>query len=216
MIVLDIETSGLNYEKCGIWQIGALELEHPENIFFEEARIDDGDVTENSALVVIGKTENELRNSGKQSQKQLLQHFLEWVSYIQIKNCICQNPQFDLVFIRTKAKKFGFSAHDLLVPYKAFDPHSIASVRYFFLHGNFLIDKEKSAMNLTKILEFCGLSDSRISINNSVIEIEGSPHNALEDARLTAECFSRIVYGKKLLSEFKAFEIPPYLKKPLQ
>lgn len=43
MIVVDIETSGLDFNKCGIWQIGALELENPANTFLEEARIDDED-----------------------------------------------------------------------------------------------------------------------------------------------------------------------------
>ena len=33
MIVLDIETSGIDRVKCGIWQIGALELENPKNQF---------------------------------------------------------------------------------------------------------------------------------------------------------------------------------------
>ncbi len=40
----------------------------------------------------------------------------------------------------------------------------------------------------------------------------GLPHNALTDAKLTAECFSRIVYGKNLLEEFKKFPIPEYLR----
>ena len=43
MIALDIETSGGNPVKYGIWQIGAIELENPKNIFLEEARIDEED-----------------------------------------------------------------------------------------------------------------------------------------------------------------------------
>jgi len=43
MIVLDIETSGLDSVKCGIWQIGAIDLATNEE-FLEEARIDDEDI----------------------------------------------------------------------------------------------------------------------------------------------------------------------------
>jgi len=40
MIVVDIETSGIDYNRVGIWQIGAIEF---ENQFLEESRIDDED-----------------------------------------------------------------------------------------------------------------------------------------------------------------------------
>ena len=93
MIVVDIETSGLNPVKCGIWQIGAIDLDSGES-FFQESRIDDEDVVEQGALNVIGKTEQELRNSDKQSQKELLEQFFNW-SVGKSKVCICQHPQFD-------------------------------------------------------------------------------------------------------------------------
>ena len=55
-------------------------------------------------------------------------------------------------------------------------------------------------MGLKNTLKFCGMADNRKN------------HNALEDAKLTAECFSRIVNGNILFSEFKDFKIPEYLK----
>ncbi len=68
-IVLDLETSGLEIEKSGIWQIGAIDLNTGEE-FFDECRIDDEDKIMESALKVTGKTEEELRNQEKQSQNQ--------------------------------------------------------------------------------------------------------------------------------------------------
>ena len=56
-------------------------------------------------------------------------------------------------------------------------------------------------MNLTEVLKFVGMVDNR------------KDHNALEDVKLTAECFYRIIYGKNLFSEFEVFFIPDYLKK---
>ncbi len=205
MIVVDIETSGLNFEKCGIWQIGAVDLDKPENTFLEEARIDDEDFiinsvqSERTVFEVIGKTEEELREISKQSQRDLITNFFNWAKKVNINNCICQNPQFDLGFIFSKARKYN-----LEIPFhsRAIDLHSIAQIRYFDINKKFLIKEEKNCfgMGLTEILNFCGMKDNR------------DVHNALEDAKLTAECFSRIVYGKKLFSEYNKFEIPDYLK----
>jgi len=48
--------------------------------------------------------------------------------------------------------------------------------------------------------------------NHGKILKKGRPHNALEDAKLTAECFSRIVYGKNLFSEYNQFKMPLHLE----
>ena len=201
MIVVDIETSGLDYSKCGIWQIAAMEFEAPENVFFEEAKIDEDDIIETKALDITGKNEEELREKNKQSQKELLNNFLRWINKIKIKNFICQNPQFDLAFLISKTRKYKFpSGLEFSIPHRAFDLHSIASFKYYQINGKFLIEDNKSKMNLGNTLKFCGLVDNR------------KHHNALEDVKLTAECFSRIVYGKNLFMEFDNYPIPEYLK----
>lgn len=197
MIVLDIETSGLNFEKCGIWQIGAIELENLENVFIEECRIDDLDEIEKSALEITGKSEGELRNNKMKTQKEMIERFLKWCEEVRIRNFICQNPQFDLGFILSKIRKYGI---EFEVPHRAFDLHSIASLKYYQINGNFLIENGKSSMSLNQVLKFCGLVDNR------------GKHNALDDVKLTAECFSRIVYGKSLFEEFNKYLIPKYLK----
>lgn len=66
-------------------------------------------------------------------------------------------------------------------------------------------------MGLTNILEFCGMKDERISLRDGHVDRKGSPHNALEDAKLEAECFSRMAYGRNLLEEYKKFPLPDYL-----
>ena len=77
-IVMDIESSGLDKVKCGIWQIGAIDLNDNEE-FLEESRIDDEDFVEEDALKVIGKTEEELRDKNKQSQEKLIMNFFDWI-----------------------------------------------------------------------------------------------------------------------------------------
>jgi len=198
MIVVDLEMSGLNIEKCGIWQIGAVELENPENIFIDESRVDDNDSIEQGALKVIGKTEAELRDKNKQSQKQLLEKFFEWASKIDNKIMVCQHPQADFSFLENKAWKYGL---EFPFVHRAFDLHTLAQMKYLELKGKFLVKGGDSAMGLGNTLELAGMEDPR------------KEHNALQDAKLTAECFSRIVYGKNLLKEYSKFKIPDYLEK---
>lgn len=201
-VVVDLEASGIDFVKCGIWQIGAIDLETGEE-FLEESRIDDEDkYLENGGdktlFEVIGKTEAELRDESKQSQKELLIKFFKWMKKREMKNLVCQNPQFDFAMLKLKAEKY-----DLKIPFhhRCFDTHSIAHTIYFQKHGKFLTeDKDYSQMNLKHILEMCGMKDNR------------KEHNALEDAKLTAECFSRLVFGEKFLDEYEEFEIPEDLK----
>ena len=208
-IAMDLETSGLNIEKSGIWQIGAIDLNTMEE-FLEEGRIDEEDLIDEDALIVIGKTEEDLRDKNKQSQKELLKKFFRWIDEkSKSKIFLCQNPQFDVGFLDLRTRKYG-----LKKPYnfRAFDLHTIAQLTYQKIKGEFLFKIKGSDMDLGRIIEFVGMKDERIKLRNRNVVEEGEPHNALEDSKLTAECFSRLVYGKKLFSKYNKFEIPEYLE----
>ncbi len=210
MIVVDIETSGgFSPYKNGVWQIGGVHFNNPNNVFLEESRIDDEDCVEEEALKVIGKSEEELRDKNKQSQKQLLTNFFAWAEKINDRILVAHNTPFDYGFLALKAKKY-----DLKFPFKhrTFDLHTIASVKYFELNGRFLMEQGGSNMGLSKVLELCGMKDERIQLKEGKVVKEGKPHNALEDAKLEAECLSRILYGKQLLPEFKDSSIPKELE----
>lgn len=207
-IVLDIETSGLDFERCGVWQIGALDFNTQET-FLEESRIDDDDLIEDGALKVIGKTEEELRNPEKQSQREMLANFFEWMMNRKLKNLLCQNPLLDAGVLRIRAKRYG-----LKIPfhYRSFDLHTIAQVIYHKLNRQFSINENASNMSLGEVLKFCGMNDERIELRGNEVVKKGNPHNALEDAKLTAECFSRLLYGKGLFPEYSKFKVPNYLE----
>lgn len=207
-IVVDIECSGGNPLKHGIWQIGAIDLNTKEE-FLEEAKIDNDDEVLDEALVIVGKTEEELRDSSKQSQKELLEKFFAWIKTRKMKNLLCHLPEFDQGFLRYKSLKYF--DNDFFWPdfHRPFDSHSIAQAKYFELHGKFLTtEKGNSDMGLRNILKLCGIEDKRRGL-----EKEGQPHNALEDAKLTAECFYRLIFGKSLLEEFSDIDVPEELKK---
>lgn len=210
MIIVDIETSGnFNPIKNGIWQIGAIEFENPSNTFLQEARIDDEDKVEEGAIKVTGKTEIEMREKSKQSQKVLLKNFFEWIEKIKDKTLVAHNTPFDYGFLAIKATKY-----DLKFPFshRTLDLHPMAFLKYFQINNILPIEKEKSIMNLSKVMDFCGMKDERIQLKENEVIKEGKPHNALEDAKLEAECLSRILYGKVLFEEFKHFPIPKKLK----
>ncbi|MBU0907499.1 MAG: hypothetical protein KKD18_06490 [Nanoarchaeota archaeon] len=210
MIVVDIETSnGNNFERAGVWQIGALDLNNPSNTFFDEGRIDEEDTTTEDALKAIGKTEEELRDRNKQSQKELIEKFFSWCEKIGKTNFLCHNPQFDYAILYIRAARYRVK---FPVDYRCFDLHSVAQAVYSRIKGELLIEAGKSGFYLGKILEFCGVEDPRIIINNGKIVKEGDPHNGLTDAKLEAECFYRLICGRNLLPEYSRFEIPDYLK----
>jgi len=205
-IVFDLETSGVSIDKAGIWQIGAVDLNTMEE-FLEEGRIDDDDLIINTpesrrtVEEVTGKTEAQMRDPEKQSQKELLEKFFMWIQNKPFKNLICQHPQFDIAWLGFRAQKYGLKKP---FGYKAFDLHTIAQVKFNDLYEKFSINEEKgkSDMNLGNILKFCGFPED-----------PRGAHNALEDSKLTAECFSRLIYGKNLFPEYAKFEIPEVLRK---
>ena len=212
-ISVDLETSGLDHVKCGIWQIGAVDLNTKEE-FLEESRLDDDDDVQEDALKIIGKTEEELRDSSKQSQKEMLEKFFQWIAKREIRNLLCQNPQFDINFLEIKADKYGLKK---TFQFRAFDLHTTAQIVHFNKKGKFHLkenkfnSKKESNMNLKNVLNFCGIEDKRIQTHNAEVIQEGEPHNALEDAKLTAEAFSRLVYGENLLQEYSESKIPSVL-----
>lgn len=205
-IVVDIETSGLSLEKSGIWQIGAIDLNTMEE-FFEECSIDDDDKVVNTPDArktfeeVTGKTEEDVRDKNKQSQKEMLEKFFKWVGEKKFKNLVCQNPQFDMSFFWVRREKYGLNRP---FGYRAFDLHTIAQLKFYELNKKFSINEEKgkSDLDLSNILKFCGFPED-----------PRKAHNALEDAKLTAECFSRLIYGKKLFPEYTEFKISEELQK---
>jgi len=195
MISLDIESSGLDSGKCGIWQIGAVEIENPENQFLEEAKIDNEDEITQEALTITGKTEVDLRNKEKQSQKQLILNFLEWAKNCKNKIIIGHNIGWDMAFIQNKCIRYKImDKFREAIGHRSFDTHTIAQIKYKEKNNEYLIKEEgKSGMNLSKMLNFCELKDDRIQMKAGEVIKKGKPHNALEDDKLTAECFKKLM-----------------------
>ena len=131
MIILDIESSGLDTGKCGIWQIGAFELENPKNYFLQEGRIDDEDEVTEDALKIIGKTEEELRDKNKQSQKQLILNYLDWRKTCKEKITFGHNIGWDISFIQNKCLRYGImDKFREVMGQRSIDLHTEAQEKY--------------------------------------------------------------------------------------
>jgi hypothetical protein len=95
--------------------------------------------------------------------------------------------------------------------------HTAAQVVYASLNGEFLTrgarnaDTFESDMNLTNVLRMCGLPDNRVLFADGKKVQEGNPHNALEDCKLSGECFFRLIVGKNLFEAYSKYEIPKEL-----
>lgn len=215
MIVLDIESSGIDTGRCGIWQIGSIDLNNPKNYFLKEARIDDEDMVMQGALELTGKTEKELRDHKKQSQKQLILDYLNWRETCEEKITMGQNVGWDLNFIQNKCLKYDImDKFRKSTGQRGMDLQTIAQTKYKELYGKYLLKENgNSDMNLFGVLNFCGIPDQRKQVDDGRVSKEGTVHSALEDCKLEGECFYRLIYGKNLFSEYSQYEIPEVLKK---
>jgi DNA polymerase III epsilon subunit-like protein len=193
MIALDIETSGLDCERCSILSIGALDTENPENQFYGECRAWEGAEVSIEALAINGFSEAAASDPSKQSEAELITQFSGWLAPIQNKIIVGQNSSFDRDFVRSACKRAGES---FPFAHRTIDVHSLVWLHMINRKLEPPVKDGNSMISLTFALEYCGLPE------------ELKPHNALNGAFAHTEVFSRIAYTKKMLPQYVSFEIP--------
>lgn len=194
MIVIDVETTGIDPETSSILSIGAVELEHPEKQFYEECRVWEGAHIAKEALAVNGFTEEECIDPKKQTEAELVQRFVDWAAKVpETRTLGGQNVTFDFDMVRYACVR----AHiDFPFPHRRIDIHSLVWQHLSSRGIEPPVRNGHSAISLNFALEYCGLPK------------EPDPHNALTGAKCHAEVISRIAYTKKLLPEFSSYPIP--------
>lgn len=198
MIILDIETTGLDPEVHGIVSIGAVDDNDLSSYFYEECRIREGEKIDDFALEVNGFTIDECRDKNKQSTRDLIQHFDDWLSTRSIKMIGGLHiGTFDVPFFNKKAIQVGLRAK---LHKRSIDLHSITFAKMQQLGKVVPMTDGWSVMDTDFIHPFCGLPK------------EPKPHNALNGAKWEAESLFRLMYGKNLLPEFMRYPVPAYLK----
>jgi len=195
MIIVDIEASGTEPNIHSIVSIGALDSDAPENRFYEECRIWNGAHVMDGALEVNGFTEAEITDPNKQSEAEAMQKFLEWSQHMRDRTLVGQNIAFDRGMLQAAAHRAHLN-WDL--PYRSLDTHTLCYMHMVKASVEVPFDKQhrRPDLNLDAVLNYCGIKD------------EPHPHNALTGALCHAEVTSRLLYDKKLLTEFEQFDIP--------
>lgn len=194
MIIVDVETTGLNPEKHSIVSIGAISFFNPAEYFYEECSVFDGAEITIEALQVNGFTEKEITDKNKKSLESITRAFLLWIGNFDDKTLAGQNPSFDRNFLKASADRYKIEwiSHNRGVD-RTVDLHSLCYAHHLKRR---LVPTD---LNTNKILNYVGLSD------------EPKPHNALTGAKMVAEAISRLIYGRSLIKEFEKYTVPSYL-----
>ncbi len=195
MIVIDIEASGVDYEKHSIVSIGALDFDHPEHRFYEECQIWSGAHIMDDALAINGFTEAQITDPSKKLEGEIVRMFFEWSQHMGDRTLAGQNVSFDRDFLKAACVREGLP-WDLA--HRTIDTHTLCYMHMVKRGIAPPIDPQhrRTSLNLDAILNYCGIPE------------EPEPHNALTGALSHAEVISRLLYGKKLLPEFEHFSIP--------
>jgi len=199
MVIIDLETSNLDPQTGSIISIGGLDFDNPEITFYGECRVRSNTDINPKSLEITGFTIEQIHDSNKQSVTDLIKKFLNWLYELKDQTIAGQNVHWDADYLRVELKRSGFD--DIKIGHRIIDLHSICFAKMIELNFPIPMRNNRTDINLDTILTFCGL------------EARLGAHNALEDCKLEAECFSRIIFGKNLLKEYIDFPIPEYLFK---
>lgn len=186
MIVVDIETTGMDPKRNSILSIGAVDFDRPDNTFYGECRADVNAEVNPFSLKINGFTRRQISDRKKQSSSELIRSFLGWASGIKDRTLAGDNVWFDIGFLKENLRRMN-----------AKWPFGRKSVE---LHE---ISPEISNLgwSLDVVLGLVGIPP------------RDSPHNALNDALLEAEAMSRILGGRNLIKSLSRHPIPDSLRK---
>ena len=204
MIVVDVETTGIDARKHSIVSIGAVEFEKSENQFYEECRIwegaeifeggqGDGDRVYVGSLDINGFTKEQITDPNKKSLGQVIGEFLEWASKCKEKVLAGHNVWFDRDFLIQSAERSGIRWP---LGRRIVDLHSLT-------YGHLASRGLKPPMQLDGRPNM--ISD--FVFNYVGLPSEPKPHNALIGAKFEAEAFSRLMHEKNLFKEFQQYPI---------
>ncbi len=198
MIIVDVESTGVDAKLNSLLSVGALDFDNPENQFYMECRAFEGAHVEKEALVVAGFNEIQIHDQTKKTDREVVIAFLAWMKTCKEWTLVGQNPSFDRDFLEKTAHRYHI---DWPLAHRTIDLHSIAYFELLKAGKEIPRKNNHTALNLDRILEQVGLPTRTKS------------HNALDDSKLEAEAFSRLLNGKGLLTQYSHFPIPSNAKK---
>lgn len=235
MIIVDVESTGVDAKLCSLLSVGAVDFDNPTNQFYMECYAFPGAHIEKEALKVNGFKMEEIQRpqhqqghtgsrfaqkgspssghalalgvvrglssashskTSRAEDKEVVEAFLVWMKTCKEWTLAGQNPSFDRDFLQETAHRYHL---DWPLAQRTIDLHSVAYYQFLKMGKEIPRKKNHSALNLDAILKHVGLPTR-----------QGS-HNALDDAKLEAEAFGRLLGGKSLMTEYSHFQVPAQL-----
>lgn len=198
MIILDVETTGQDYDKHSFFSLAAIDFNNLENQFNEECQLFEGAEIDPEALAYNQVPKESILDPNKQTQRQLLEKFLTWLETVE-DNTICGiNVFFDFYFIEKALARENLPSP---LTFRIVDLHTLIYAHHIKRNTPIPIKNQRTDIKSSKIMGYVGLP------------VEPFPHIAINGVLWETEVFSRLTLGKNLLKQFEQYPIPDYLLK---
>jgi DNA polymerase III epsilon subunit-like protein len=198
MIVVDVETTGWDERRDHIIEIGAVDFKNPARTFHRECRLSPNASISPEALRAFQLERQTLIDAKRPAVRSAIYDFIRWSEASDVRTLAGQNSWFDAAFLKAAANRYNLHWP---FGYRQVDLHSVLFATLLQQGIDIPVEEGLDALSLSTAMRFVGLEYGEVR------------HGALTNARLAAEAFSRLVYGKALLEEYKRYEIPPFLLK---
>jgi DNA polymerase III epsilon subunit-like protein len=196
MIVLDIETTGLDPVRHSIIEIGAIEFENPQNVFNEKCQIWNGAEINADALEINGFRPDELSDPQILTQTDIIERFNHWLGSIYDRTIAGHNVDFDISFLNESCRRLNISFN---YGKRKTDQHSLVYAHLLKRNIKPPLKDGVSDLNSDFIMDYVGIPH------------EPKPHRAINGARYEMEALSRLIYGNRVFEEFRVYDVPEYL-----
>lgn len=196
MIVVDVETTGLDPAWHSIVSIGAVDFADPTRQFYRECRVWEGAQISPEALAVNGFTVEQVTDPARSSLQEVMAEFIVFCEKAENRTLAGENPSFDRDFLRAAAERSNLSWQS---GHRVLDLHSFSWLHMVKAGRVPPVKNGRTALSADETHMYCGLPP------------EPKPHNGLTGAKMEAESFSRLMYGRGLLEEYQHHPIPLHL-----
>ncbi len=173
MIVVDVETGGLDPDKNPLLSVGAVDFDKDSNTFYGKCHPFGPCEITAEALEVNGIDIKEWDNN--QSLQKMMESFVKWLKTTRDPSTLAgHNPRFDLDFLYVNALRCGVK---LPFSYRTVDLHTLA---YMHRMKNYpsVSETKMTSENIYKYLD---------------LPVEPRPHNALTGAKYETVAFKALL-----------------------
>lgn len=232
MIIVDVESTGVDAKLCSLLSVGALDFDNPKNQFYMECYAFPGAHIEKEALVVAGFTEKEIEPpSNPPSEEVGREEKSAGPADLPAPNTARQagsatsfnkggikkktDREVVLAFLewmRTckewtlAGQNVSFDRDFLMETAHRYHIDWPLAQRTLDLHTVAYVDYLKRGKEIPRKNNHSALNLEAI-LEHVGVHVKREKHNALEDAKFEAEAFSRLIAGKPLLSEYRRFPV---------